>query len=62
MKIRPSIGALLVFVVMTGAGCAHVVSKEVRNQVDEGITFRQVFQNPELTKAKWSCGAASSLT
>jgi outer membrane lipoprotein len=52
MKIKPGISALLFFVVMTGAGCAHVISKEIRDQVDEGITFRQVFQNPEAYRGK----------
>jgi hypothetical protein len=33
MKTKLSVGALLVFVVMTGVGCVHVISKEVRNQV-----------------------------
>jgi len=52
MKTRRSIGALFVFILMTGGGCAHVVSKDVRNQVDEGITFRQVFQSPDAYKGK----------
>lgn len=52
MKTWKNIGALLVFVVMTGSGCAHVISEDVRNQVDEGITFRQVFQNPDAYKGK----------
>ena len=52
MKTRRSIGALFVVILMTGGGCAHVVSKDVRNQVDEGITFRQVFQSPDAYKGK----------
>ena len=52
MKIKPGIGVLLALVVLTAGGCAHVISKEVRNQVDEGITFRQVFQNPDAYRGK----------
>ena len=52
MKIKPGVGAFFVIVMLTGAGCAHVISTEVRNQVDEGITFRQVFQSPDAYKGK----------
>ena len=31
-------------------GCAPVISKPVRDQVDMNLTFREVFKNPEAHK------------
>jgi outer membrane lipoprotein len=34
------------------SGCAHVISKDLRNQVDSSLTFEKVFQNPMAYKGK----------
>jgi outer membrane lipoprotein len=37
---------------IVGAGCAHVISTEVREQVSKDITFKEVRQNPDGYKGK----------
>lgn len=34
------------------SGCAHVISKDLRTQVDTRLTFQQVLQNPNAYKGK----------
>jgi outer membrane lipoprotein len=34
------------------SGCAHVISKDLREQVDRSLTFRDVFQNPNAYQGK----------
>ncbi len=34
------------------SGCAHVISKDLRTQVDQSLTFREVFQNPNAYQGK----------
>jgi outer membrane lipoprotein len=34
------------------SGCAHVISKDLRNKVDPALTFGQVIQNPIACKGK----------
>ncbi len=44
---------LLVFIpFLLAAGCAHVISSNLREQVDPSFTFRQVQQNPDKYKGK----------
>ncbi len=52
MKVKPGIISLCVLMVMMSGGCAHVISKEVRNKVEEGVTFQKVFQNPDAYKGQ----------
>ncbi len=52
MKAKLAGAVLVAFVVYACAGCAHVISKEVRSQVDESISFKQVFQSPDAYKGK----------
>jgi outer membrane lipoprotein len=52
MKTRFAWFLAVVFVTAIGVGCAHVVSDEIRKQVDEGITFRQVSYNPDAYVGK----------
>jgi outer membrane lipoprotein len=34
------------------SGCAHVISKNLRGQVDQALTFREAFQNPNAHQGK----------
>jgi outer membrane lipoprotein len=49
-NIREGFLLLLLFILLSG--CAHVISKDLRNQVDPNLTFQQVFQNPTAYKGK----------
>jgi outer membrane lipoprotein len=35
------------------SGCAHVISKDLRSNIDPSLTFSQVFQNPVAYKGKF---------
>lgn len=52
MKMRLEWFSVVVLLSLMSTGCAHVISQEIRNQVDEGITFRQASQNPDAYKGK----------
>ena len=50
---RPQLQWLLMialFILLSG--CAPVISKNLRKEVDTSLTFRQVFQNPNVYKGK----------
>jgi len=34
------------------SGCAHVISKDIRNKADPSLTFQKVIQNPIIYKGK----------
>jgi outer membrane lipoprotein len=42
----------LFFMFILLSGCAHVISKDLRTQVDISLTFQQVLQNPNAYKGK----------
>jgi len=44
--------ALLLLVPLL-ANCAHVISKDLRERVDPSLTFREVFQKPEIFQGRW---------
>jgi outer membrane lipoprotein len=44
--------SLLLFLFLLLSGCAHVISKDLRGQVDRSLTFREVFQNPNAYQGK----------
>ncbi len=44
---------LLLLLVFLFSGCAHVISKDLRNKSDSSLTLAQVRQNPEAFKGKW---------
>ena len=48
-RIR-SLGVICCLVFLSG--CAHVISKDLRNKVDPSLTFGQVIQNPIAYKGK----------
>jgi outer membrane lipoprotein len=48
-RIQP---LLLFFLVLMTSGCAHVISKDLREKADSTLTFRQVLQNPNAYKDK----------
>ena len=48
-RLRPLILSLLVLFI---SGCAHVVPKNLREQADPALTFRQVSQHPSQYKEK----------
>jgi outer membrane lipoprotein len=52
MRIRPYRVLSLALFTLLVTGCAHVISKEIRDQVEPGLTFREVFQNPDAYKGK----------
>jgi outer membrane lipoprotein len=52
MKIRLGRLSIIVLLAVMGTGCAHVISEEIRNEVDEGITFRQVSRSPDAYRGK----------
>jgi len=33
-------------------GCAHVISKDLRNQTEPSLSFREIFKNPDAYKGK----------
>jgi outer membrane lipoprotein len=43
---------LLFFLVFLISGCAHVVSKSLREQADRTLTFQQVLQDPSAFKGR----------
>ena len=42
----------LLFPFLFISGCAHVISKDLRNRMDPSLTFREVLQNPNGYKDK----------
>jgi outer membrane lipoprotein len=46
------IGLLMLAMAML-AGCAHVISKDLRQRAEPAVAFDQVFNNPEAFKGKW---------
>jgi len=52
MKKLMDILAILLVVVFLAAGCAPVISKGLRAQVDKEIRFEEVIQNPEAYQGK----------
>src|SRR5512136_1094754 len=50
MRVKlPAWGIILVALLFV-LGCAPVISKPVRDQVDKNLTFSEVFKNPEAHK------------
>jgi outer membrane lipoprotein len=43
---------LIIFVILFLTGCSHVISKDLRQQIDPAITVKQVFDNPDAYKGK----------
>jgi outer membrane lipoprotein len=43
---------LIFFCILFPAGCSHVISKDLRQQIDPAITVKQVFNNPDAYKGK----------
>ncbi len=44
---------ILIFVIVLFlSGCAHVISQELREQTDKGLTTEMLFKNPEAYKEK----------
>jgi len=43
---------LLLFLVLLPVGCAHVISKDLRQKVDPSLAFTQVLQNPNAYQKK----------
>jgi outer membrane lipoprotein len=52
MKSVVGISAILLGLIFFASGCAPVISKELRAQVDKEIRFQQVLKNPEAYKGK----------
>ena len=52
MKKLMDILAILLVVMFVAAGCAPVISKGLRAQVDKEIRFEEVIQNPEVYQDK----------
>ena len=52
MSDRTRIGAFLFLILFLFSGCAPVISKGVRDQVDEELTFREVNRDPEAHRGK----------
>lgn len=44
---------LLPFLIILIPGCAHVISKDLRDNVDPSLTFDQVYQDPNAYKGKF---------
>lgn len=44
MKI---VRAIVVFLILASAGCAHVISREALDKVNRDVTFETVLQNPD---------------
>ncbi|PXF57890.1 MAG: hypothetical protein C4B58_08240 [Deltaproteobacteria bacterium] len=44
--------SLMLSLFLISAGCAPLISKEVRREVSSDVTFRQVIQDPEAHKGK----------
>jgi len=44
---------LLFSLILMISGCAHVISKHLRDEVDPSLTFRQVHQNPNAYRGKF---------
>ncbi len=42
----------LVLTVLSFLGCAHVISQELRQSADKGITAAELFKNPDIHKGK----------
>lgn len=51
MKNRSS-WFLLFFIFLFVPGCAHVISKDLRAEVDPALSFRRISQDPEAYKGK----------
>ena len=43
---------LLLFLAALLSGCAHVISKDLREAADPGVTFGEVLKNPNVYKGK----------
>ena len=43
---------LLLFLAVLLSGCAHVISKDLREAADPGVTFREILKNPNAYKGK----------
>lgn len=43
---------LILVIILLMSGCAHVISQELREQSDEGLTAERLFKNPEAYKGK----------
>lgn len=52
MRVTCVMRLLLVPLLLISAGCASVISQGVRDQVEPGIAFKDVFQDPETYKGK----------
>lgn len=42
----------LLFLPILISGCGHVISKDLRGQIDPALTFRKVFEDPNAYKGK----------
>jgi len=51
MKKTTCILTILMFITIT-QGCAPVISKDVRRQVDSGLRFKDTFHSPEHHSGK----------
>ena len=49
---RPSLFFLPILLILLVSGCAHVISKEIRKNLDPSLTLRQVQQNPSAFARK----------
>lgn len=57
MKRQDYIPVIMIFVMLLAPSCAHVISKDLRDQVAKEIDFREVFKNPDAYKGElvlWS--------
>ena len=43
---------LLLFLVLLLSGCAHVISKDLRDAADQDVPFREILKNPSAYKGK----------
>ncbi|MEW5725999.1 MAG: hypothetical protein AB1896_23020, partial [Thermodesulfobacteriota bacterium] len=43
---------LAAVLLLAASGCGAGISREVMDQVDQGVTFRQVLGNPELYQGR----------
>ncbi len=43
----------LILIIMTLLGCAHVISKEIRERVDKGVNPEALLKDPESYKGKF---------
>lgn len=51
-QTRPAWIALAVFLLGILSGCAHVISREMRNQAEKDVSFPQVFRDPDAYRGK----------